>query len=252
MSRYFTSLLTLSVILRLGSPVFAGKTGEGNKPSSIITIRIYNLAQVPATILAEAEKEGTRIFCDAGIKIVWLECPLVSPEITRLQGCQPSLSPKYLNLRIIPRFDASFAGFSNTTLGFALPANEGGVHASIFYHRIELIAQTGMASQSQVLGHAIAHEVGHLLLGSNSHSPAGLMSARWNRQDLHRVTLDILRFTPKQAELMRFDLAARRKLQAEWNVEPPSRVISVTPPGERAPEAPPRGLAATQVKRTPP
>ncbi len=38
-----------------------------------------------------------------------------------------------------------------------------------------------------ILGHAAAHEIGHLLLGSNSHSPQGLMRARWSRQDLQNA-----------------------------------------------------------------
>ena len=38
-----------------------------------------------------------------------------------------------------------------------------------------------------ILGHAAAHEIGHLLLGSNSHSPFGLMRARWSGQDLQNA-----------------------------------------------------------------
>ena len=31
-----------------------------------------------------------------------------------------------------------------------------------------------------ILGRVTAHEIGHLLLGTNGHAPAGLMRATWN------------------------------------------------------------------------
>ena len=31
-----------------------------------------------------------------------------------------------------------------------------------------------------ILGRVTAHEIGHLLIGTNSHAPSGLMRASWN------------------------------------------------------------------------
>ena len=39
---------------------------------------------------------------------------------------------------------------------------------------------------SDALGFAVAHEVGHLLLGTNAHGAAGLMRAVWSRSELQR------------------------------------------------------------------
>ena len=36
----------------------------------------------------------------------------------------------------------------------------------------------------RVLRHVIAHEIGHLPMGSGSHSDAGLMRADWSRRDI--------------------------------------------------------------------
>src|SRR5262245_59711129 len=38
---------------------------------------------------------------------------------------------------------------------------------------------TGIASLPKMLGSAIAHEIGHLLLRSQAHSAEGIMQARW-------------------------------------------------------------------------
>jgi hypothetical protein len=46
-----------------------------------------------------------------------------------------------------------------------------------------------------ILGHAMAHELGHLLLGTNSHSSDGLMRAQWNRGDLAEAARGNLLFS---------------------------------------------------------
>ena len=38
-----------------------------------------------------------------------------------------------------------------------------------------------------ILGHAVAHEIGHLLLRTMTHSTTGLMCALWDREDLKRA-----------------------------------------------------------------
>ena len=59
----------------------------------------------------------------------------------------------------------------------------------------------------QVLGHAIAHEIGHILLGSNSHGPRGLMKAKWGSEDIKRAGKGDLLFTPEQAQVIQHNLA---------------------------------------------
>ena len=63
----------------------------------------------------------------------------------------------------------------------------------IFYHRIYRIAASHNTSVQRGLGHVMAHEIGHVLLGVNSHSTEGLMRARWEPWDSRVQT-----FTPSQ------------------------------------------------------
>ena len=53
-------------------------------------------------------------------------------------------------------------------------------------------------------GHVIAHEIGHVLLGPNAHSTAGLMAASL---DLPRIALGGLWFDRIQAAIIRARLA---------------------------------------------
>ncbi len=47
--------------------------------------------------------------------------------------------------------------------------------ATVFFHRVEAVTKGGPVAPA--LGNAIAHELGHLLLGRNAHSPTGIMRA---------------------------------------------------------------------------
>src|SRR5439155_10444253 len=45
---------------------------------------------------------------------------------------------------------------------------------------------TGRSRRRKLLGRVVAHEVGHLLLGTTAHSATGLMRARWNDEEARR------------------------------------------------------------------
>jgi hypothetical protein len=62
---------------------------------------------------------------------------------------------------------------------------------------------------SYVMGAAMAHEIGHLLLQSEAHSPSGIMQLSWSRADLLDATRGQLRFTPDQAATMRKEVLRR-------------------------------------------
>ena len=55
----------------------------------------------------------------------------------------------------------------------------------------------------ELLGHAAAHEIGHLLLGSTGHSPAGIMRASWEVKDLWHLPHSGLIFLPRQLSSIR-------------------------------------------------
>ena len=83
--------------------------------------------------------------------------------------------------------------------------------AYIFYSRIQTLVADGDAGLSDILGHAMAHEIGHLLIGP-SHSQVGIMQAEWTREDLASAARNQLSFTPSQLELLRASVyGANRK-----------------------------------------
>jgi len=54
----------------------------------------------------------------------------------------------------------------------------------------------------------MAHEIAHLLLGTNSHAAEGIMRAQWQRDELLSVSKGELLFTPRESQVMRARLFA--------------------------------------------
>jgi hypothetical protein len=77
--------------------------------------------------------------------------------------------------------------------------------ASIYYDRLPRIPG-GRASASDtatVLGCVIAHELGHLLLGSHGHTVDGIMKGQWDTGQTELALRLQLRFLQQEAERMR-------------------------------------------------
>ncbi len=178
---------------------------EEVKQTPAIKVRVYNFARVSSKMLAEAESEAARILREASLEIAWLDCSPSSPDRPE---CQQPVGPAELSLRIIPKmFGSTTAKFQSTDLGFAPPDKEGGVMATIFYDRVERTAKGGKIFR--ILGNAIAHEFGHLLLGPDAHSKEGMMRAHWDREQLKLATEGELQFSKEQSDLMRANISAR-------------------------------------------
>jgi hypothetical protein len=94
-------------------------------------------------------------------------------------------------------------------LGVAPSTEEArGINVWIFYPRVRAYsADLGMQA-SQLLGHVIAHEVGHLLLPLGAHSLAGVMRPEWDTKQVKSAAKGLLTFTPDQAVLIRERLQA--------------------------------------------
>ena len=84
---------------------------------------------------------------------------------------------------------------------------ERGRLAFVLINRVHEIADGLSIARSIVLGAAIAHELGHLLI-SKEHSKTGIMKAYLNQSDFRRARQGGLRFTAEQARLIRNSISA--------------------------------------------
>jgi hypothetical protein len=190
--------LWLVFVLALPNSIIWSKVPDGAE--SQVTISVHNDARIPFAILLQAESEASRIFRQSGLEVRWLNCSLLSPVPENPVECATVDFPRHLQLRIAKHS----LNLNEFTMGISyLSADGTGCYADLFYQRAGQIHETSHVNVATILGHAVAHEIGHLLLGTNSHAPTGLMRARWQPSDLASASKGTLLFSPLEAQEMR-------------------------------------------------
>ncbi len=176
-----------------------------------ITVQIYNYSPASPQIVARAEREAGRLLSAAGLQSVWLDCPVKPPASESSGPCQNALAATDLRLRILPA--AVQNRFQDSVFGFAVhPAL-----ASVYYDYAQRRAKVDDAELELplILGGVIAHELGHLLLGSDGHSGSGIMQPRWDPSQVRLLLMGTLQFTPEQKK--RMTMAAQARTEQERN-----------------------------------
>lgn len=82
--------------------------------------------------------------------------------------------------------------------------------ATVYADLVTGVARGAGIDARELLGRAIAHEIGHLLLGTNQHASAGLMRAVWSRVELRRDKATDWHFLDSEAGSMRAAIAVRK------------------------------------------
>ncbi len=195
----------------MSTPAAVSPQGRGGLK---ITLRIYNYGVARST-LVQAEGKATAILNQVGLEVSWVDCPATPAEFKSYPGCQGLLGTTDLAVKILAADEAERFPSHHEALGRAMPCpgDEVGCSAYIFYRNVLEVAADGVADKSQVLGHAVVHEIGHLLLGPNSHTASGIMRGRWNKQDLETIAKGHLAFSDQQSEHIREEIRERSVIQ---------------------------------------
>ena len=199
----------------------AGSAGAAEAPDVTVTVRVYNYAGASNLVLHGAEREVTRIFSAAGIDTRWVDCSGTSVPARPVSAeaavgaeepttdCLTPVTGSGIVLRILSRTTPASKAFRDTMFGFA----EGGFVATVFYARLENLAdgvygnRTGIPT---ILGDVIAHEMGHLLLGTHSHSRTGVMCGKWDKEYLRLAGEGFQTFSLEQSAVMRAAVLRRQ------------------------------------------
>ena len=203
MNQKLTTCLCLCVLLStITCPAEAIPASE--TPAFTITIHVYNYAAVPEKTLARAKDEAGQIFKVAGLVTQWLDHPVTAVDGRNPHDSTDSWDGTHFVVRLLTQ---SREGLSKNAMGEALSLKI----ANVFVNRVTEQATVGEFSVSRMLGHAIAHEIGHLLLGDNSHSPSGIMVAPWSKQDLWRMSKGDLLFTHQEVTRIQAEVKHRSR-----------------------------------------
>ncbi|MEW5978375.1 MAG: hypothetical protein AB1898_21470 [Acidobacteriota bacterium] len=202
----------MMLILVLTGRNGAGKAPFNNSPEPLfLKVLVFHYAPACSIRTRDAAQEiAGRIFHRAGIAVRWVNCSLSKEGSFASAECMPPLEPSAIVLRLVPTSPATQDRFGRQTLGVAAQPQSGTpASASVLYDRAERVAKDWLAPIEVVLGQAMAHEMGHLLLGAGAHSASGLMKAYPNQKDLAGAAGGNLLFSASEIEIIRTRLSRR-------------------------------------------
>jgi hypothetical protein len=233
-------MLTRQLVLVFACGLLVPPVAESASPVPPVhvTARLYNTARVAESVKHAALRVATGALIAGGIHLRWRDCDLadscaMAPAraelVVRLVG-----SPSHTVARTdtIVTQTNQFAPTTNPIVARTTPKPGGvggsgprtqtplvlgeafidtrartGVLATVFPEHVELIAALSETDAALLLGRTIAHELGHLLLGTTAHSVRGLMRAQWTPADVRRHASADWELTTEDAT------AIRRRLQ---------------------------------------
>ena len=193
----------LGVLLVVGGTALRAKDMPAVRISA--SVSVFDDAGVGLEMMEQAEETAGYVFHRAGFEVQWLNCTVLG-EATHVEFCGKAIFPTNLQVRIARRS----RNLSPGALGISyLSADGSGCYSEVFVEPVEeLQKKEFLISTVSLLGQAMAHEIGHLLLGANAHSPRGIMRALWQRGDLVLAAQHYLMTWRGALPVCRFDVIA--------------------------------------------
>jgi hypothetical protein len=195
-----------------------------------ISVHLYNLSGIPPETMDRATREATRIFAEANVSVLWTPGDPDNDEAhTTDQSGPAAFRDAHVRPYLVVRVGRGLAfQVPSAALGISLPHAQFGVSATIFQERVESVCRSAGQDFAIVLGHAIAHEMGHVVLASDAHAPSGIMRARWGKTELDEAAEGQLGFTAQQrAEIGEY--ASRAAATAGRNADAASATAVKSP-----------------------
>jgi len=210
-TKYLTNLAVLMIQLNVLLPGAHAR----DKQFGELSVRVIDQVGVPEKQWQLAQQAADKVFQSVGLSVNWVHC-LWNPA-TGNGDCPQSTTPDELkfNLVMVSEQTAKRLQAPARVFGTALTTPEGsfGSRGYIYYGRIQgKCSEEHDINESLLLGAVVAHELGHLLLGPNSHTPKGIMRPDFERDDMTGIQLSGLQFNDRQREILR--RAVERRLEA--------------------------------------
>jgi hypothetical protein len=168
-------------LMAVGVTLVSGPAHGAELAWKALNVRVYDNADVPKAALRAALEVAAQALAPADVEVAWLSCSTSSGG-----RCTAPPGRGELIVRLVRSTTQSPAG--DDELGTALvdPETGTGVLATVFIDRVERLARGTQGDLGTLLGRAMAHEIGHLLMGRASHAVHGLMRPRWTRAEIVR------------------------------------------------------------------
>lgn len=158
--------------------------------ASSVTVCVEKAADVEGEGLDRGEISAGKILALIGLEIEWRN---------QRRSCPQERDPIILNVTTNTPRD-----YFPRAYGTALPFE--GIHIRAFYDRIQRVRPDLVVP---LLGHVLAHEIVHILSGTDSHSETGVMKRRWSPSDLEQMVSRPLPFSNFDISLLNLGMRDR-------------------------------------------
>lgn len=193
----FVRVVATAILLAGGA---ASTSGRAAVILDSLSVRIYDNAGVLSAGRARAIKRANEILGRADLSIDWRDCPAGGVLARGVCASPPASGELAIRLVRSPKND-----MNPRALGTALidKTTGRGTLATVYVDRVTRMAHQGRHDQWAMIGGVMAHEIGHLLLGTNAHTETGLMREIWTVTDLTRNRPEDWLFSSTQIEELR-------------------------------------------------
>ena len=189
----------VSTAITIGFAMVSLTATTGSAETRRVVVRVYETGIGDVALRTAAIRTAASIVEMAGVFVEWYDCT----DNGRRPVCQDARRSGNFIARIMPTLtpgapprklsvEALGAQGDGPPLGFAVvdPDTHAGKMATVFHDQVQAVARRTGVARSELLGRALAHEVGHLLLGVRGHSRSGIMRAVWTDDELTRDRSD--------------------------------------------------------------
>ena len=166
-------------------------------PRIALTVRVYQKAGLPPALEQRALAEAETVLRAGLVDVRWHDC--AGPESSPICTVPPGPSELLLVVRAGPPCQDTAAA-----LGEAVVVRRaGGVLATVNVNCVTWLATAARTDVAVLLGRVVAHELGHLMMRTSSHTRRGLMRAYWTPQEVRRNQAADWAFTAEDVGAMR-------------------------------------------------
>jgi hypothetical protein len=166
-----------------------------------MSIVVQDLTGLSHVVIMQAETVVTRIYSQIGVDVAWRNMVGFEEPAAIEHAGDVVDAESVIHVGLISTEMERHARPDRGTIGSTVSSTR---LVRVFVDRVAYVARGAQEDVGDVLGHVMAHEIGHVLLGPNAHSTAGLMAASL---DLPRIALGGLWFDRIQAAIIRARLA---------------------------------------------
>ena len=200
-----TSLCTVSLILAcsITDATFADAKHSLQQPKPVLTLLVRDLAGIDLPTRNIARAQVVRILKSAGVELQWIDATgSEDPNLT---------SPTYLTVVIAAQSPTGWT--SRDVMGLALRTGSR-PRAYVFYDLVRSFVRKFTPSDPRessvgvILGHAMAHELGHLLIPDEAHG-AGIMRTNWSYTEWRDAVQGTLLFHPDHVKAIQEQLRSK-------------------------------------------